>query len=64
MEVNRKVRDYLSAGSREVWLLDHENVELHVRTKAGIRVLEGTGTLESPLLPGFSVGVSALLAGR
>ena len=64
MEVNRKVRDYLSAGSREVWLLDHENVELHVRTKAGIRVLEGSDTLESPLLPGFSVGVAALLAGR
>lgn len=64
MDVNRKVRDYLSAGSREVWLLDHENVEMHVRTKSGIRVLEGSDTLESPLLPGFSVGVAALLAGR
>jgi len=64
MDVNRKVRDYLTGGSREVWLLDPENGELHVRTKASIRILEGGDALESALLPGFSVGVGTLLAGR
>jgi len=64
LDLNHKVRDYLLAGSQEVWLLDPENGELHVRTKTGIRVLQGSEKLESPLLPGFSVGVEALLAGR
>ena len=64
MDVNRKVRDYLGAGSKEVWLLDHANGELHVRTKAGVRVLQGSDLLDSPLLPGFSVNVAQLLAGR
>lgn len=64
IDVNRKVRDYLGAGSQEVWLLDPENGELHVRTKGSIRILEGADTLESALLPGFSVAVETLLAGR
>ena len=64
VDVNRKVRDYLGAGSLEVWLLDPENGELHVRTKAGIRLLQGSDTLESSLLPGFSIAVATLLAGR
>ena len=63
-DVNRKIRDYLGAGSKEVWLLDHANGELHVRTKAGIRVLQGSDVLDSPLLPGFAVIVADLLAGR
>ena len=64
MDVTRKVRDYLSAGSKEVWLLDHDNGELQIRTKSGIRLLEGNDALTSPLLPGFSVSVADLLAGR
>lgn len=64
MDVTRKVRDYLSAGSQEVWLLDHDNGELQIRTKTGIRLLEGNDALSSPLLPGFSVSVADLLAGR
>ena len=63
IEVSRKVRDYLGAGSKEVWLLDHENGELLVRTKAGIRLLHGSDRLDSPLLPGFAVNVSDLLTG-
>jgi len=43
--LNRKVRDYLLAGSQEVWLLDPENGELHVRTKTGIRLLQGKDKL-------------------
>ena len=51
MDVTRKVRDYLHAGSQEVWLLDHDNSELQIRTKAGIRLLEGNDSLTSALLP-------------
>ena len=64
MDVTRKVRDYLSAGSQQVWLLDHDSGELHIRTKAGIRLLEGNTALTSPLLPSFSVSVADLLASR
>jgi Uma2 family endonuclease len=64
LDLNHKVRDYLSAGSQEVWLLDPENCELHVRTKTGIRLLQTRDTLETPLLPGLSVLVETLLAGR
>lgn len=63
-DVTRKVREYLGAGSQEVWLLDRENGELQVRTKAGIRLLQSGDVLDSPLLPGFSVAVSDLLSGR
>jgi Uma2 family endonuclease len=62
IDINRKIKDYLSAGSQEVWLLDVENVELQIRTKAGIRLFEGSSALESALLPGFSVAVATLLA--
>jgi Uma2 family endonuclease len=63
IDVNRKIRDYLGAGSAEVWILDHENAEVFVHTKAGIRLLVGNDTLESPLLPGFAASVNDLLAG-
>ena len=63
VDLNRKVRDYLAAGSKEVWLLDHENGELHVRTKKEIRVLVVEDSLDSPLLPGFTANVGNLLSG-
>jgi Uma2 family endonuclease len=63
IDVNRKVREYLGAGSTEVWILDHENVQLFVHTSTGIRQLAGTEALESPLLPGFAAPVSDLLTG-
>ena len=61
MAVRRNVRDYLRAGSKEVWLLDHSNGELLVHTDGGIRVLQGSDALESPLLPGFSVAIADLV---
>jgi len=60
----RKIRDYFSAGSQEVWILDPENGEVTVRTKSKARIIEGTDLLETPLLPGFSVAVATLLADR
>ena len=62
-DVHRKTLDYLAAGSHEVWQLDHENGEIFIQTNTGIRLLRGQDPLESPLLPGFSVTVAALLAG-
>ena len=63
VDVHRKALEYLTAGSQEVWQLDHENGEVFVQTNSGIRLLRGEDILESPLLPGFSAAVSGLLAG-
>ena len=63
MDVNRKVSAYLQAGSCEVWLLDYGSVEILIKTNSGVRLLRGQDVLESPLLPGFTVIVSKLLAG-
>jgi Uma2 family endonuclease len=62
IDVNRKIREYLGAGSKEVWILDYDNGEVFVHTKTGIRLLVGNEALESPLLPGFAAPVSDLLA--
>ena len=62
--VHRKVREYLAAGSKEVWILDQENGELFMHTPpAVIRVLLYDAVLESPLLPGSSAPVRELLTG-
>jgi Uma2 family endonuclease len=61
MDMHRKVLDYFSAGSQEVWVLDHSTGELFVHSHSGIRVLRGSEILESPLLPGFTVAVVDLL---
>ncbi len=61
IDVRRKVRDYLRAGCKEVWLLDHENAEVMVHSSTGIRALQGDEVLESPLLPGFRVTVTDLV---
>jgi Uma2 family endonuclease len=61
MDLRRKVRDFLRTGSQEVWLLDHSNAEVLVHTNAGIRVLQGSDILETPLLPGFSAAVVDLV---
>jgi len=63
-DVNRKVLGYLAGGSKEVWVVDHENGEVFIQTDAGIRLLRGDGAvLDSPLLPGFSASVAKILAG-
>ena len=63
IDVNRKIREYLGSGSKEVWILDHENGEVFVHTNNGIRLLVGNDALKSPLLPGFAALVNDLLAG-
>ena len=61
VDLRRKVREYLRAGSKEVWLLDHANAEVLVHTATGTRLLQGTDVLESDLLPGFSAAVADLV---
>lgn len=61
MDLRRKVRDYLRAGSQEVWLPDHRNAEVMVHTSNAIRMLQGSDVLESPLLAGFSAAVADLV---
>lgn len=63
MQVNRKVVEYLAGGSSEVWVIDTNIREIHIRTSAGIRVLGASDALETTLLPGFSVKVADILAG-
>ncbi|MES1262196.1 MAG: hypothetical protein ABUS49_10705 [Acidobacteriota bacterium] len=55
-----RLKRWLKAGTREVWLVDHENRELHLRTSEGQRLLRDRMPLESELLPGFSVPVAQL----
>ncbi len=60
MDVRRKTRDYLDAGSKEVWIIDHANAEAAVHTAAGVRYTRGVEILVSPVLPGFELEVSRL----
>jgi Uma2 family endonuclease len=60
-QVNRKVRQYLNAGTQEVWLFDTVNAELFLHTPTSIRLLEGEAILETPLLPGFRSTISEIL---
>ncbi len=60
METRGKVREYLSSGSVEVWLIDPANREIQVHTLAGIRILEADGFLETPLLPEFRLRLADL----
>jgi len=62
VELRRKVRDYLRAGSIEVWLIDHSNAEVTVYSDAGVRLIDTAGQLQSPLLPGFTARISELIA--
>ncbi|MFN0101628.1 MAG: Uma2 family endonuclease [Bryobacteraceae bacterium] len=61
IDCNRKIRDYVTAGTREVWVLDIPNGEIFVHSLAAIRLLRETDTLDTPLLPGFSVRVTEIL---
>jgi len=61
MDVNRKVEEYLSGGSREIWVLDYENKQMFVHTNDSIRKVAGKSNMESALLPGFVVTVDVLV---
>ena len=59
--VEAKWHEWLAAGTSEVWILDpvHQTVRVH-RADGGIALLRASGSLTTPLLPGFTVPVAAL----
>lgn len=61
-EITAKVRDYLAAGTRLVWVLDEDDMSVRVfRTGRGPRVLRAGDELDGEeVLPGFRVAVSEL----
>ena len=54
--------EYLDAGSREVWVVDQDNAEIFVYSNTQVRVFRHSGTLTSPLLPGFELAVAEIFA--
>ena len=62
IDVRRKVRDYLRAGSQEMCLVDPANGGVMVQVPGGSWLLQGAEILETALLPEFSVSVETLLA--
>src|ERR1700722_2411488 len=57
----RKKERYLRAGTSEVWLIAPEIEEVAIHTARTVRVLRGTDTIETDLLPGFSITVERLI---
>lgn len=63
LESTRKVRAYLANGVEEVWQIFPDPAVLLIhRAGKSIAVLEGTDVLETPLLPGWQMSLSELLA--
>ncbi len=55
----KKVREYLSAGVREVWQVFPEDRAVHLRSAEGARIVEADGVLTSAVLDGFEVKVES-----
>ena len=60
--LQKKVGEYLDAGSHAVWVVYPDTREVHVFGPTGaVRVLKGADTLEIPdLLPGLSIPLAAI----
>ena len=59
----KKVFQYLEAGSQEVWLVMPSGKEIHVyRADESPRIVRMGETIESPLLPGFSLQPNEIFA--
>ena len=60
IDTHRKVQDYIGAGSKEVWIADDFNRKIFIYSSTSVRVLAEGDTLDSSLLPGFTVAVADL----
>jgi Uma2 family endonuclease len=58
-DIRAKVKTYLANGAGAVWIF-YDDGAVAVHTASGTREINGEEHLEDPLLPGFSVPVSAL----
>jgi Uma2 family endonuclease len=62
--LEQKIAAYLDAGVQEVWALYHFTEHLFIYTVEDIRRLDRTGSIQTPLLPGWSLEMSKLLRKR
>jgi Uma2 family endonuclease len=62
--VHRKLKQYFQAGVKEVWLIDPEDRTGEIWTGPSLpqHELTASDSIESPLLPGFSVTLQELFA--
>jgi Uma2 family endonuclease len=60
-QMQRKVRKYFDAGSTEVWLVYPATLSIWVHRKG--HALEFRDKLESEIVPGVTIDISALFAG-
>jgi len=60
-QINRKVRQFLAAGSQSVWVVYPDTRSVDVFESTGQhRVMKIGGTLTTPALPGFELTVAAI----
>ena len=61
-QLNRKIRQYLEAGTHTVWVLDADSQSVSVYERTGsFRMLGAREIIDAPeLLPGFSIQVQSL----
>ena len=57
-DLNRKVKQYLAAGAREVWIAYPDTRTVHVHRSSRIEVFKESDTLTSDLFPGWSVKIA------
>jgi len=57
--LKRKVDAYLQGGSKAVWVVFPDSQSVMVHTADSVRELKSKQQIEDPLLPGFSIPVSA-----
>lgn len=64
-DLGRKLELYLAAGVREVWTVDIDVDPITVTVhRPGAEAVVHTATVTTPLIPGWTLDVSGLLAGR
>jgi Uma2 family endonuclease len=62
IEVNRKVHTYLSAGVKEVWLVDGDLGITQIHRANGIEQVSASDELVTPLLPEFRLRLADFLS--
>jgi Uma2 family endonuclease len=58
--VERRINAYLRFGVREVWIIYPQDQHIYQHTEAGVQRLRSGNTLETPLLPGWSIAVDQI----
>jgi Uma2 family endonuclease len=60
--LDQKIAAYLEAGVNEVWVLYYATERMLIYTPGNVRMLERDATIQTPLLPGWSLAMSELLS--